>query len=63
MCVFALTDAILLILSFVYLQPEDVLFAQSDAMQSVFSVVVSYRELSQITPAVAKILDECGRKK
>ena len=35
--------------SVVYLQPEDVLFAQSDAMQNVFSVVVSYRELNELT--------------
>ena len=35
--------------SVVYLQPDDVLFAQSDAMQNVFSVVVSYRELNELT--------------
>jgi len=35
--------------SVVYLQPDDVLFAQSDAMQNVFSVVVSYRELTELT--------------
>jgi len=34
--------------SVVYLQPDDVLFAQSDAMQNVFSVVVSYRELNEL---------------
>ena len=37
--------------SVVYLQPDDVLFAQSDAMQNVFSVVVSYRELNELTSA------------
>lgn len=35
--------------SVVYLQPDDVLFAQSDAMSNVFSVVVSYRELNELT--------------
>jgi len=35
--------------SVVYLQPDDVLFAQSDAMKNVFSVVVSYRELNELT--------------
>lgn len=34
--------------SVVYLQPDDVLFGQSDAMQNVFSVVVSYRELNEL---------------
>ena len=34
--------------SVVYLQPDDVLFAQSEAMQNVFSVVVSYRELNEL---------------
>ena len=34
--------------SVVYLQPDDVLFAQSDAIQNVFSVVVSYRELNEL---------------
>ena len=34
--------------SVVYLQSDDVLFAQSDAMQNVFSVVVSYRELNEL---------------
>lgn len=37
--------------SVVYLRPEDVLFAQSDAMSNVFSVVASYRELNELTSA------------
>ncbi len=49
--------------SVVYLQPNDVLFAQSDAISNIFSVVVSYRELTEITTAMAKILDLVARRK
>ena len=34
--------------SIVYLQPNDVLFAQSDAISNIFSLVVSYRKLTEL---------------